>query len=254
MFAALPPPARSVRIGSVCLGSHPVKVIASLTEPTLESLTAAAHRHASSPVDIFEWRVDSFRDLRFPALTQAARSMHSTLSQPLVATVRTRFEGGSFARDEDAYEAIVTALIAGHRFDAIDVEISRTAAPRIISAAHSSGIPVIASYHNFDATPSEDDILARLSAMQSHGADVLKVAVMPQCPEDVLNFMSAIVRARRMFTSPIIAMSMGEAGRITRIAGALYGSCATFASLESASAPGQIPIGELTECLHAVSD
>ena len=253
MFAALPPPARSVRIGSVCLGPLPVKILASLSDPTLESLTAAAHRHAASPVDIFEWRVDCFTDLRFSTLTQAARSMHSTLKHPLIATVRTRFEGGSFARDEDAYEAIVTALIAGHRFDAIDVEIARAAAPRIISAAHASGIPVIASYHNFDATPSEDEVLSRLSTMQSQGADVLKIAVMPRRPEDVLEFMSSITRARRMFTAPIIAMSMGNAGRITRVAGALYGSCATFASLASASAPGQIPAAELAVCLRAIS-
>jgi 3-dehydroquinate dehydratase-1 len=44
-------------------------------------------------------------------------------------------------------------------------------------------------------------------------------------------------------------MSMGPEGGLTRVAGGLFGSDLTFAIGKEASAPGQIPIGELRQAM-----
>jgi len=48
-------------------------------------------------------------------------------------------------------------------------------------------------------------------------------------------------------------IAMGELGKISRISGALTGSVFTFASLQGASAPGQIPIERMTNYLQEFS-
>lgn len=253
MFTALPDPTRGARIGNVRLGPPPVKVLASLVQSTPEALTAALLRFSSSPVDIFEWRVDYLAKTDRTSINTTARSIKSVTDKPILATVRTQFEGGLFGANESAYETVLASLIASGSIDALDIEVERTCAARIARTAHANAIPVIASYHNFELTPEPKELMARFYAMQTIGADVFKVAVMPRSPEDVLHFMQIIMNARRTFAEPIIAMSMSNAGRITRTAGALFGSCASFGALESTSAPGQIPVRPLRDMLHIFS-
>src|SRR4029450_6364670 len=88
-----------------------------------------------------------------------------------------------------------------------------------------------------------DLLLAKVGEMQELGADIAKIAVMPQKPEDVLRLLHVTVLARRQFPRlPLVTMSMGALGSITRVAGFLYGSDMAFAVGKAASAPGQIPI------------
>jgi 3-dehydroquinate dehydratase-1 len=72
---------------------------------------------------------------------------------------------------------------------------------------------------------------------------------MPQKPEDVITLMQATIEARRQFEQPMFTMAMGELGSPTRISGALFGSCATFAAGLAASAPGQIPVSMVSAIL-----
>jgi 3-dehydroquinate dehydratase-1 len=82
------------------------------------------------------------------------------------------------------------------------------------------------------------------------GADIVKIAVMPQGPQDVLSLLTAALE----FTSttaqvPVIAISMSALGAITRLAGSAFGSAVTFAAGQAASAPGQIPAAQLQALL-----
>ena len=56
----------------------------------------------------------------------------------------------------------------------------------MIDAIHASGAKVIASNHDFDKTPAKSDLIYRLRKMQDMGADIPKMAVMPQTKKDVL--------------------------------------------------------------------
>ena len=85
------------------------------------------------------------------------------------------------------------------------------------------------------------------------GADIAKVAVMPKNYKDVLILLNATLKARTEHLEiPIITMSMGPEGGVTRLAGGLFGSDLTFAIGKEASAPGQIPIGDLRQAMSVL--
>ena len=110
---------------------------------------------------------------------------------------------------------------------------------------------VIASNHDFDKTPCQAELVARLKKMQEVGADILKTAVMPNSKKDVLTLLAATEEMATNYAEvPIVTMSMSKLGLISRVAGELFGSAITFGAAEKASAPGQIPAGELSEVLH----
>jgi len=80
--------------------------------------------------------------------------------------------------------------------------------------------------------------------------DIPKIAVMPTCVEDVLILLSA---TNEMYTKyadrPIITMSMGPLGVVSRLSGEIFGSAMTFGAVGKVSAPGQIPVRELATTL-----
>ena len=81
---------------------------------------------------------------------------------------------------------------------------------------------VIASNHDFRATPSKEEIIIRLIKMQEIGADILKIAVMPQNSRRLLTLLSATEEMMRLYAErPLITMSMGSAGLISRLCGNL---------------------------------
>ena len=122
---------------------------------------------------------------------------------------------------------------------------------RAVSAEN--GITMIMSYHNFQLTP-EPSVLPTASSLEAErlGADVAKVAVMPRDPQDVLTLLAATYRAGQTIGVPLITMSMGGVGSLSRIMGWVYGSAATFAVGKSSSAPGQIAIEDLRAVLATV--
>ena len=86
--------------------------------------------------------------------------------------------------------------------------------------------------------------------MQGLGADIVKVAVMPQNTRDVLTLLEATeVMVREHASIPVVTMSMGPRGVISRVTGALFGSAMTFAMVGQASAPGQMEIEDLRKAM-----
>ena len=64
---------------------------------------------------------------------------------------------------------------------------------------------------------------------------------MPRSAADVVSLLDATERRYRQARIPLITMSMGALGAVTRIGGGAFGSAATFATVGAASAPGQLP-------------
>jgi 3-dehydroquinate dehydratase-1 len=137
----------------------------------------------------------------------------------------------------------------------IDVEIfTGDAIVRdIIDAAHAAGVVVVASNHDFFKTPAQSDIVYRLRKMQDMGADIPKIAVMPTCKKDVLTLLAATEEMATDYADrPIITMSMGGTGVISRLVGESMGSSMTFGAAAKASAPGQIGVKELDVVLETI--
>lgn len=228
-------------------------------------------------VDVIEWRIDPLLPDLDPSVRASASSGALTrvdaaaevvlgcvgavrsAGLPVLITLRSAFEGGRAEVTEEEYAVVLTRIIegadaAGSGADgarlALDIEISREQAGSLIDAAHAASWSVVASHHNFMATDA--DLAATFSAMEAAGADVAKIAMMPTSGADVARMLAATAQASGSLGVPVLGISMGEAGRTTRIMGADFGSCATFAQLGRASAPGQIDATTLAEILDRV--
>jgi len=219
------------------------------TELLKEAQTALQHKP-----DLLEWRVDAFNspidsDTCLDALT-ALRDIIGDL--PLIFTHRSHGEGGYAEVPADKRESVIAAAIRSGYVDLIDIELSNDELfiRNISKATKDSGLQLILSYHDFETTPDSDVIVETLFNARSQGADIAKVAVMPQEFGDVLTLMGAALQARKNgLKIPMIAISMGTVGGLTRVAGKRFGSDITFASSQSVSAPGQIPIEKLRQTL-----
>jgi 3-dehydroquinate dehydratase-1 len=118
--------------------------------------------------------------------------------------------------------------------------------------ARAMKMPLVLSFHDFNATPMVDDIVAKFEQAQALGADVAKIAVMPQSNDDVFALLAATSRAARELLIPVVSMAMGPMGAITRTNGWLFGSAMTFAVGASSSAPGQMPIEDVRSVIEAM--
>ena len=246
----------SVQLRAVTLGQGGPKVIVPLTGPTVEDLLAEAAALATAEFDIVEWRADFLADCSLGTVLEAATRLREAVgASPLLFTLRTHAEGGNRSIPPEHYRELNIAVITSALVDAVDVEhrFDQAAGNAVLAAANAAGIPVIGSVHDFSATPSAAELVTLLTAMQERGFDVVKAAVMPHSTGDVLELMTATwTMTTRYPRTPVLTMAMGGLGLITRLAPQLTGSCATFATVGSASAPGQIRVEELQPVLRLI--
>jgi len=200
--------------------------------------------------DLLEWRIDAYEKVESIAdcLSVLQELRQSIGAIPLIFTCRIDMEGGLKKIAQEKRMQLFIAAIASGNIDIVDIELCNgTEFIKIIKErAAGNNVKVILSYHNFKETPSEAFIYAKLVEEQNAGADIAKLAVMPHNYADVLTLLSATNRARsERVQVPLVTISMGEEGAISRLAGGLFGSDITFAIGLEASAPGQIPIKDL---------
>ena len=102
---------------------------------------------------------------------------------------------------------------------------------------------------------AKDEIINRLCKMQDLGADLPKIAVMPNTSEDVVTLLAATEEmSTKHANRPIITMSMGGLGLVSRLAGETFGSALTFGAAKAASAPGQISVDKLATILEVMHE
>lgn len=242
-----------VHVGRLELGKGRPCIIVPLTSSALADLLGEARALVDLPVDMAEWRVDMFGsgDVDETAVLQALAELKSALSVPLLVTFRTAAEGGNRFLSDEGYVSLCRRLCESRLPDLLDVEafLRSGKSKDIIACAHSCGVSVVASNHDFHATPSKDEIVRRLLYMQDElDADIMKIAVMPRCRADVLTLLAATEEVSSRAHRPVITMSMGPLGVISRVCGQTFGSAATFGAAQAASAPGQMDV----RALHAV--
>lgn len=257
---------QTVRIGFMEIGAGRPRIIVPLTASTLDDLMDEAAALGDLPADLAEWRIDMLNEViiqtpegpapDIPYILSVLSGVGTVNPVSLIAAFRTADEGG-IAISDKGYEDLCRALIDSGSVDVLDVEAFHRSgrAKAIIDYAHSRGVKIIASWHDFQSTPAKEEIVRRLVFMQDElGADIAKVAVMPQSRADVLTLMVATeeftaTQAKR----PVITMSMGELGVVSRVCGQLFGSAATFGSAGRPSAPGQMEVRELASVLKVLS-
>jgi 3-dehydroquinate dehydratase/shikimate dehydrogenase len=201
---------------------------ASLLCETVTADSTAELRTArdAAVADMVELRLDGVRDLDVAAALHGRR-------KPVVVTCRPQWERGRFSGSEEERHRILTdALSLGAEF--VDVEwaaLHGIHKPNFGDIVESAPAHVVVSSHDFDGVPV--DVEARARDMRSHGAAVIKVAVMPRALRDTLPLLT-IAR-----DGDAVVVGMGDAGVPTRLLAARYGSRWSYAG--NGVAPGQIP-------------
>ena len=244
---------------NITLGEGRPAVIVPIVETTEEAILAKARELASLPYDITEWRADFFEGLTDKeAVVRILEGLQDILKdKALLFTVRTVKEGGEADLAEDVYiDTLINAAFSGHT-DLADVEMLKEepVVRAVVEACHKAGVYVVGSNHDFHKTPEKEEIVRRLTLMDRLGADVLKIAVMPESKRDVLTLLDATLTMEEQGCSkPVLTMSMSGLGSITRLTGEVFSSCATFGSVGKSSAPGQIPLEKLITVLDTIHD
>lgn len=204
--------------------------------------------------DLAEFRADHFEFVEdFSKVEMLLKKIRENHHKPLLFTFRTATEGGVHEMPEDRYFALNRAVIGSGAADLIDVELFRNPAEirNLLKFAKEKDVKVIMSNHDFLKTPAKEEIINRLVKMQEYGADITKIAVMPQSEEDVMTLLSATLEMKRGKSDrPCITISMDTLGIISRLSGELFGSCMTFAAARRASAPGQVTAKDLRKILN----
>lgn len=245
---------KTLNIRDVILGEGIPKICVPLVGKTLEQLKEEAAFLPSIRPDLAEWRADFFEDVEdIDKVKEVLADIRAILKDiPLIFTFRSAEEGGEKEVSKEFYFSLNHAVAETGLADVIDVELfnEEQEVRRLVETAHMHRVFVIMSNHDFEKTPPVEEIIARLRKAQELGADLPKIAVMPETPADVLTLLEATHTMNERYAErPIITMSMAGTGVISRLAGEVFGSAMTFGAAEKASAPGQIAAAELKQIL-----
>ena len=203
---------------------------------------------AKSP-DVIEWRVDYFEGIDDTAAVLATgRALRAAVGDaPIIFTRRSIKEGGEPIGIGDAEVVrLYDAVGACRLVDFIDFEMGNdpehVRAVRESTRAHGARLSSSPQLRLYAARRVP---VQRFLEAERLGADVAKVAAMPRDRGDVLTLLAATEEADGKARIPLISMSMGPLGSVTRMIGGVFGSSLSFAVGEGSSAPGQMPIADL---------
>lgn len=246
-----------VKVRNLIIGKGRPKICVPIVGVTQEDIMRDAEQVCRLPADLIEWRADWYEDVSdLTKVLETSGKLKESLGElPLLFTFRTAKEGGEKSLEEGDYIRLNQTVIESGCVDLLDIELftGDQAVAALIESAHKHQVKVIVSSHDFRKTPSRDTILGRLKKMQELGADIPKIAVMPQTRDDVLALLAATLEmSERYAKGPIITMSMSGAGVVSRLAGETFGSAVTYGSAGRQSAPGQIPVEELANILNMI--
>lgn len=246
---------KPVEIRNCKIGEGIPKICVPIVGITKNDILCQAESFDVIQADIAEWRADWFENVFDPEqVKDVLEQLRAVLKDtPLLFTFRTAKEGGEKKIDNIRYAELNKEAAKTGCVDLIDIELftGEDFVKGIIKELQDYGVKVIVSNHDFDKTPPEEELFSRLCKMKEMGADISKIAVMPENKKDVLALLSATEKMTRLSPEhPIITMSMSGTGVLSRMCGEVFGSAVTFASAGKASAPGQVDIHELKQVLH----
>lgn len=202
-----------------------------------------AWNFVSRGAEMIEWRLDFFEGIHDDAqILEVLEALDEICTNTvLLATIRSRRQGGNVQLSEEELISRLELMAGSHKADMLDVEFFELEKPgKVIERLQKQGVCVLTSHHDFHLTPDREVMMTLLEQMENGGADIVKIAVMPQKPQDVLDLLGVTAEFYEKYPeTPVVSMSMGHMGLISRLSGETFGSCITFATMEHSSAPGQ---------------
>lgn len=247
-----------VKVKNIQIGCGKPKICTSLVGESENEIIKECEKIYSMDVDVVELRCDFYEYIKDIAkVCDLLDKIKKILNEkPLIFTIRSKEEGGRVNISENEYMDLYKNICKKKLTDIIDVElrIGDEKVKELIKIAHNNDIKVIISKHDFEKTPSKSKMIEDLIKMQKLKGDIPKLAVMPNDYIDVIKLLEVTSIMKEKYNeTPIITISMGVKGIISRMSGQIFGSCLTFASGLKASAPGQIGVEDLDVSIEIIN-
>lgn len=244
-------------VRGVQFGAGKPKICVPIVERNRETILSYAEKALDKKSDLLELRMDWFEGMNnVETVVSLLKDLRDVIGDTvLLFTIRTTNEGGEANISVQDYKVLCQRACESGCIDLVDVEafMQEGLLEEIGKVAHQNHVYVVASNHDFQKTPDEQELVRRLQYMEEHGADIPKLAVMPQKERDVITLLSSTLRYHEDGgLKPVITMSMGKLGGVSRMAGEVFGSAVTFATAGQVSAPGQIAIEEMKNILDVL--
>ena len=211
------------------------KTCASVAEKTPKRLKQTLTK-ALKKSDYAEIRFDFLNPNLVPdALQQIKKDLRKC-----VCTLRPVSEGGKFEGGEKNRISIIK-LIAEYNPFLLDVELNTLSKNKNLRRyLKNTGTGILVSWHNFKQTPSNSVLKKKLAQMKKISNNI-KIVTMAKSINDATQVLSLY----KNNNTKLIAFSMGNYGRISRILCLFLGSPYTYASLGKPIAPGQFSVDEV---------
>ncbi len=208
-------------------------IVATIAKNPVDSAIKAKQLGA----DILEFRIDLMRG-EYDKLKDIKK-----LGLPVIITNRMKQEGGAWDGTEE--ERIHTLLSLLPLADAVDIELQAKERDKIVENAKKMNKTVIISHHDFQKTPEHEVMHEIIHKCFEAGADIAKLAVMPNSLKDVLCLFEVLLQVK----GKVCLIAMGDLGKHSRAIAPIYGSVMTYGYIDKAVAPGQLRVDELKSVL-----
>ena len=229
-------------------GGESCALTTSVIAPTVDEALSEIKEAVEGGADIVELRID------FIDALDAERDIPAMLEAcpvPCIVTYRPTWEGGQYdGEEEPRLAALWTAIKVGAAY--VDCEL--LAAERFFAAApegarDASATKIILSSHNYESVPSDAELADIHARCVAAGADIVKIAAMVQDITHVARLEKLLADTADSAADATIVLGMGEAGQVSRLLAAKFGSFLTFGALRSGaeSAPGQPTLAQLRD-------
>ena len=196
-------------------------------------------------------RVNNFVEIRLDLLGESVdyKKLFS-LAKMSIVTYRPS-QNESTNQRQLRLDKIKDAILAGASFVDIEIESENSYINELREFAHKNRCKVIISYHNFQNTPTLNELQDILLNARTAQADIVKVATQVTREEDNLHLLSLLAHS-----SDLVVIGMGEQGKLVRAIAPYLGSKFTFAAVDKkrATAPGQLTVKELREIYQALKN
>lgn len=219
----------------VKLGEKPVIALAVKDENLEETLKTAKERG----IEVIELRVDQFSNMEITHIKDCLKLVKDYGMYTLL-TVRAGWEGGAVEiPDVERFEIIKNTI---QLCDVVDIEYKAEIRDDVIRFVKENKKMVLISYHDFEKTPDVKVIQEYIGDTSKLGADIIKFAFRANSLQDVADVLCLTNKNR---DKNIVAILMGDIGKISRVAGFVFGSVITYTYIGEAFAPGQIESADL---------
>lgn len=180
-------------------------------------------------------------ELRLDLIAEDPEVLYERIGKDVKTVVTCRPETVS---DTERARLLAACIHHGATYVDLELEADSGFTYPLIELAGEKACEVIISHHDFERTPSEETLQDLLGQCFQRGANVAKIATMVHDRDDLVRLFS-LYRSR----GRKVVLGMGDAGRISRVAGPYLGAEFTFAAPGEGSetAPGQLSFQELQD-------